>query len=350
MSAESIVKGKVGWRAPSNLAIIKYWGKHGRQLPRNPSISLTLEAAYTEMTIHYGARVGDQIVSAFTFEGRDHSGFCSKIERYLLSVSEELPWLREVSLEISSTNSFPHSSGIASSASSMAALALCLCDIQQHVLAPYETDEVFYQHASHLARLASGSASRSVYPHLAMWGQHLDVPGSNDLYAIPYQEVDPVFATYHDDICIVSDRKKAVSSTAGHQLMEDNPYAAARYEQATDRLTALLDILRKGDVPAFGQLAEDEAMALHGMMMCSDPSYLLIEPQTVEMIQRIRAYRDSSGVPIYFSLDAGPNIHLLYPHAVHEVVAAFIDDDLRPLCVDGRIIKDSVGQGPKRLF
>lgn len=350
MSLYHIDQGRVAWRSPSNIAIVKYWGKHGRQLPRNASISLTLSAAHTDMYIDYGPRVVGRMVEDFQFAGTAKPAFADKIELFCNRITDRFGWLDKVSLSISSNNSFPHSSGIASSASSMSALALCLVEIDRKINdVPFSLDDLeTLCLISDTARLGSGSACRSVYPQLAIWGHHDDLPTS-DVHALPLEHVHDVFGTYHDDICIISDREKSVSSTAGHQLMVDNPYAAARYQQAQDRVSALADILRRGDVVAFGELAEAEALSLHGMMMCSAPPYLLIEPGTVEMIRAIHAYRSQSGVPVYFSLDAGPNIHLLYPTEVADVVASWRDEVLRPMCIDGRIIQDQVGSGPQRL-
>jgi diphosphomevalonate decarboxylase len=350
MLKETSIKGKIAWRSPSNLAIVKYWGKYGRQLPRNASISLTLSAAYTDMKMEYEVNLEQSELEVdFMFEGKPQLQFAQKIKAFLLSIKDELPFLNHAFLKIESSNSFPHSSGIASSASSMSALALCICSIHRSHFEEGMTDTEFYMRASHFARLGSGSASRSVYPFMAAWGEHPDIDASSNEYAVAYDKIAPVFKTFHDDILIVSAREKSVSSTAGHQLMEGNPYAAARYEQANQRMSILLDALEKGDVLAFGKIAEDEAMTLHGMMMCSEPSYMLMEANTIEMIRRIQSYRNETGVPVFFSLDAGPNIHLLYPDEVAPMVDLLIKDQLKELCIDGRVIKDQVGTGPNLL-
>ena len=350
MAKENSFEGKVAWRSPSNLAIIKYWGKYGRQLPRNASISLTLSAAFTDMKMAY--QIDDdrtELEIDFTFEGQAKPQFERKIKTFLQSIQDELPFLAKSYFKIDSSNSFPHSSGIASSASSMSALALCLCSIERAHFNPDMSETTFFNRASHFARLGSGSASRSVYPFMAAWGEHPEIEDASNQYAVLYDKIAPVFKTFHDDILIVSAREKSVSSTAGHQLMEGNPYATARYAQANNRMSDLLVALEKGDVLAFGKIAEDEAMTLHGMMMCSEPSYMLVEANTIEMIRRIQSYRNETGVPVFFSLDAGPNIHLLYPDEVAPMVDLFIKDQLKELCIDGRIIQDQVGSGPERL-
>ncbi len=340
--------GKIQWRSPSNIALIKYWGKHGVQLPRNPSISFTLDAAHTETILEYTPKVGNHpgIDLEFYFEGKQNDLFKDKIQKYLESLSETFPFLDQLKLKINSHNSFPHSSGIASSASSMSALALCLCSLEHQLFGTLEEDEAFKQKASFLSRLGSGSACRSVYATLGLWGTTESIPKSSDLYAIPYHNtVADVFKTFHDDILIVSKGEKAVSSRAGHALMEGNIYADNRYQQARNRLRNLLDAMEAGDLERFGQICENEALTLHALMMTSSPSYILMRPNTLLIIEKIREYRKATGHPLYFSLDAGPNLHLLYPDSYHATIQNFIQTELKPFCENGQIIEDKVGKG-----
>lgn len=340
-------KGSVTWQSPSNIAIVKYWGKHGRQLPRNASISFTLSEAHTNTSVSFESKEDKGIDIDFLFEGVRNEAFQKKIEKFLTAILDEMPWLEDYKLSISSSNSFPHSSGIASSASAMSALVMCLCDIEKII--GFTTTSSLLERASYFSRLGSGSASRSVFSTAAMWGHHPDIANSSDLFAIGLQDIHPIFQDFHDDIMIISSDEKSVSSTAGHKLMEGNPYATARYQQANDRLVQLKEILSIGDVSAFGKILEDEAMSLHALMMCSDPSYVLIKPNTLVAIDAIRSFREEQNIPVYFTLDAGPNIHLMYPDDVASEVAAWRDMVLRPLCVDGRIILDKVGNGPIKL-
>ena len=340
-------KGSVGWRCPSNIAIVKYWGKYGRQLPRNASLSLTLSNAYTDTYIDFSPGREGKLSLSFLFEGRINVAFEQKIKKFLDSVTDFYPMLNQLHLDIRSSNSFPHSSGIASSASAMSAIAMCICEIESKIYDLSESDTL--HKASYLSRLGSGSASRSVIPVVGVWGEHNDIADSSNLYAVGVEEINNVFKTFHDDILIVSAEEKSVSSTAGHALMENNVYAEARYNQANLRVSELYKIMKTGDVDAFGKLAEDEAMTLHALMMCSDPSYVLMEPGTLDIIREIRSFRNETGTPIYFTLDAGPNIHMLYPHEVADKAANFINDKLMPYTANGRVIKDQVGNGPKKL-
>jgi diphosphomevalonate decarboxylase len=131
----------------------------------------------------------------------------------------------------------------------------------------------------------------------------------------------------------------------GHGLMDNNPYAKPRYAQANSRMDILLKALKAGDVETFGQIAEDEALTLHALMMTSSPSFTLLKPNTLKMIEILRGYRESTKTPVFFSLDAGPNLHLLYPHAFESHVKGLINNELKQLCENNQVIFDAVGRG-----
>lgn len=351
LNTADVQPGAIQWQSPSNLAIVKYWGKHGRQLPRNPSISFTLNNAVTQTRLEYAPRENfDErpIDLEFYFHEEKNEQFAARIEKFLGSIVDIFPFLKQLKLTIRSGNSFPHSAGIASSASSMSALALALCSLEDDLFGTLDSDAAFDRKASYVARLGSGSACRSIYGGLAAWGEHGEIEGSSDEYAIPV-EVHDVFKNFHDDILIVGAGEKSVSSSAGHGLMDGNPYAEVRYQQARRRMHFLLGALRGGDVEAVGKILEDEALTLHALMMSSNPSYLLMRPHTISMIEILRLYRRDTGNPIYFSLDAGPNLHLLYPESVMHEVRPFIEQELVPLCEDGKWMGDWVGEGPEQF-
>ena len=349
--SDEVRPGAIRWRSPSNIALVKYWGKHGRQLPRNASVSLTLDGAATDTTLHYAPRLysdGQPIDLELSFEGKKEESFARKTREFFASLLEVYPYLRQLSFRVETSNSFPHSAGIASSASGMSALALCLVSLEERLFEPLPDRGAFLRKASYLARLGSGSACRSVYPRAAVWGKTEAVRGSSDDFAVP-ADLSDTFATYHDDILLVSRSPKAVSSRAGHGLMEGNPYAAARYQQADRRMAEMAGILRGSDTEKFGQILESEALTLHALMMSSTPSYTLLEPNTLEVINRIHDFRRETGTPVYFTLDAGPNIHLLYPDSVAETTKHFIRERLLPYCDEGRYLADRVGNGPQQL-
>ena len=344
---------KTGWQSPSNIALVKYWGKHGRQLPNNPSVSFTLSTAATRTFIEWqNYNKFGRVELSFTLEGNENQAFAARIEKFLDSLIDDyFPFLREVTLKIDSSNSFPHSSGIASSASGMSALALCLCEIEQLIKGEKADQDTFMTKASIISRLGSGSACRSICPEMGLWGYHPDIPNSSDEFAIGVgADIDPIFKTFHDDILIVSAKEKSVSSTAGHNLMVGNPYAEARYKQANDRIITLLIALKEGDLDTFGKITEDEALTLHALMMCSDPSYMLMEEGSLAIIKKVKAFRADTNIPAYFTLDAGPNVHLLYPHEYELEVKSFITNELKQYCHEGKVIHDYVGQGAQKIM
>ena len=327
-------------KSPSNIAIIKYWGKHGKQLPNNPSLSFTLSRCYTETEIKC-EYCGDSVLD-FYFEGKENAIFRDKINKFLVDNKQYFGFLDGMHLEISSNNSFPHSSGIASSASSMSALMMCLLEIEKTV--NHDDTSIDLNKASFLSRLASGSASRSVYPVMALWGETPSVIGSSDEFAVSVENmVAPIFKTYHDSILIVSSKEKSISSRFGHSLMDNHPCAASRYEKARHNTEMLIHALQQGDIDTFIEIAESEALQLHELMHTSNPPFDLMMPETMKIIEAVRHYRTCCNIPLCFTLDAGPNVHLLYPDSVADDVVDFIKKDLVKYCVDNKWIDDIVG-------
>jgi diphosphomevalonate decarboxylase len=183
-----------------------------------------------------------------------------------------------------------------------------------------------------------------------VWGATPHVPGSSDEFAVPAGDaLHEMFRDFHDDILIVSREEKSVSSRAGHALMEGNPFAEPRYAQARARLGVLLEAMKTGDLATFGKIVEDEALTLHALMMCSNPSYTLMRPDSLAIIEKVRQYRADTGHPVYFTLDAGPNVHLLYPGDIVHEVRKFIEDHLAEHCEDGYVQQDWVGEGPEEM-
>ena len=346
-------QGLVGWRSPSNIALVKYWGKRGKQLPQNPSISFTLSECRSETIISF--EKADSFGFRFFFEGQENPAFGAKIEKFLHENEAFFPFINQLHLTVESRNTFPHSSGIASSASSMSAFVMGLLDIESKLVGPSTLRQAqgsgTLTKASYFARLASGSASRSVYPKMALWGATDCYKGSSDEYAVPLEnDIHPIFKTFRDSILIVSGETKSVSSRAGHGLMEGNPYATARYAQANENIKNLLTALKSGDLDTFITITESEALQLHALMMCSNPSYILMKPNTLNLINEIREFREEIKIPLCFTLDAGPNVHLLYPENEAEKVEVFIKDMLETYCNQGRWIADRVGDGPQKLL
>ena len=343
------------WQAPSNIAMVKYWGKHGNQLPKNPSLSITLRQAFTETKFRAETRDSNDrsatgISLEYFFEGERVAGFENRVQVFLEKLLHEMPFLPEYHFSVESSNTFPHSTGIASSASSMAALALCLAELEQsHTGRKTDKDE-FFRRASYLARLGSGSASRSVYGGWVSWGASEALPGTSDEYASPLQSVvHPIFQQPRVAILVVSSTKKTVSSSLGHKLMDEHPFSGARYLQAHNNLSQLLVAMSAGNFEEFANIVENEALTLHSLLMTSSPDGMLIKPASLQVIQEVRQFRKTTGIPVCFTMDAGPNVLLIYPEQYRNEVMTLINDQLVQLCENGRWLDDGMGPGPLKI-
>lgn len=342
--------GKIEWSAPSNIALVKYWGKLPGQLPANPNLSMTLSRSVTRTILSWEVKSKPGLEWSFLFEGREAPAFHPKISAFLESVKTYLPFLDHLKIRIDSENTFPHSSGIASSASSMMALACCLVGAGEILTDKKPDDHSFRNFVSFLARIGSGSASRSVWPGFAEWGYLEEIENSSNEYAVPLNHMtDPWFQGLRDAILIVRSGKKTVSSTTGHGLMNAHPYASARYIRAKMNMLQLIEALKKKDPAVFTRVVENEALDLHGLMLSSDPGFYLLEPGTLEIIKRIKRFRGETGIFSAFTLDAGPNVHLLYHSENRNEMEGFINEALEPLCEEGKIIWDKRGDGPIRF-
>jgi diphosphomevalonate decarboxylase len=111
----------------------------------------------------------------------------------------------------------------------------------------------------------------------------------------------------------------------------------------------MLQALKSGDIEKFGRITEAEALMLHALMMTSSPSFVLMEPSSLEIIKKVQNFRKETSIPLYFTLDAGPNVHLLYPHSVEEKVNQFISAELSQHCDQNQVIRDFVGKGLEKL-
>jgi len=348
--AISIHEGSFQWSAPSNIALVKYWGKKDKQIPANPSISFTLNNCKTITKMGFAKKENDGNFSFdLLFEGKPKEDFKPKIQKFFERIFDYCPYLTAFHFTIDTENTFPHSSGIASSASGMAALAMNVMSLERE-LNPSMNDEYFYKKASFLSRLGSGSACRSVKGEVVVWGNHAEISGSSDLFGVEFpSNVHENFKSYQDTILLVDKGEKQVSSTVGHDLMFGHPFAEQRFEQAHENLSKMKTVLENGDVENFIKIVESEALTLHAMMMTSMPYFILMKPNTLEIINKIWKFRNETQIPVCFTLDAGANVHVLYPQNVKEKVLQFIKSELVGYCQNGQYICDEIGIGAQSI-
>ncbi len=289
------MNGKATARAGANIAFVKYWGHRGAglNLALNSSISLTLDTATTTTTVEFAEVYnGDTLV----LNGAPAGGSAA------LRASAHLDRLRglagvEMCARVVSENSFPTGTGIASSASGFAALTLAGAAALGLELAPAEL--------SRLARLASGSACRSVPGGFVEWHA-----GSSDADSYATSIAAPEHWPLVDIVAVVSAQAKAVSSEEGHALAPTSPLLAARLAATPSALAACRAAIAARDLAALGEVAEADALSLHAVAMTSRPAALYWMPGTVALLHAVRAWR-AEGTPAYFTIDAGPNVHIL---------------------------------------
>jgi diphosphomevalonate decarboxylase len=355
----SIEAASFSWSAPSNIALVKYWGKkeNGDQIPANPSISFTLKNCKTITSVAISSKAEkdtstNSVQRDFSFdllfEGKPKEDFKPKIQKFFERIYKYCPYLKEYHFTIDTQNTFPHSSGIASSASGMAALAMNIMSLEK-ALKPEISEAYFYAKASFLARLGSGSACRSIIGNVVAWGKNETIKNSSDLFGVAFDNIHSNFHNFQDTILLVDKGEKQVSSTVGHNLMHNHPFAEQRFEQAHHNIAKIVTLLETGNVTEFMSLVESEALTLHAMMMTSMPYFILMKPNTLEIINKIWKFRSETQTPVCFTLDAGANVHVLYPENVKEKVVQFIQHELVGYCQNGQYICDEIGNGAQDL-
>ncbi|WP_153399300.1 diphosphomevalonate/mevalonate 3,5-bisphosphate decarboxylase family protein [Chryseobacterium vaccae] len=325
---------------PSNIALIKYWGKYENQIPANPSISYTLNHCKTNTSMEFQA--GEPFSVQTFLAGNEELKFAEKIEKYFRNIEQYLPWILKGKYIIRTENTFPHSSGIASSASGFGAIAKCLMKLDETFSGAFSEEESLKK-ASFLARLGSGSACRSLYNGLVVWGTSDEVNGSSDLFAVKYPDSDihDTFKNFNDWVLLIHEGQKSVSSTVGHGLMKTNPYAERRFQEARENFVPMKEILKSGNMEQFIKLVEHEALTLHAMMMMSDPAFILMKTGTLEVINKIWDFRRETGLHLFFTLDAGANVHLLFPNdGSEEKIKIFIEEELLQHTQKNGVVKD----------
>jgi diphosphomevalonate decarboxylase len=337
----------VAWQSPSNIAFVKYWGKKKGQLPITPSLSMTLRQSFTRTSVE--ASLGGHKRGLLAVNGDPGHPFLLKLNKLYEWLAEEIPVLGLLSMSVTTNNSFPHSTGIASSASGLSAFTLCLLDLAGKIINMADSANELLHAASYASRMGSGSACRSLYGGYTVWGETKLQPGASDEYAVPVETpVHPAMLALKDAILVISSEPKSLPSTMGHKAMDHHPFLNGRIGQVDQNLAEVLSALEENDFDKLATVAELEALTLHALIMSASPGTLLMKPSTVTAIEMVRNAREK-GLPVFFTLDAGANVHVLYPAAESAAVEMFIRDELKPLCENNRVIYDGCGGGPVKL-
>jgi diphosphomevalonate decarboxylase len=314
--------------AHPNIAFIKYWGNRDSslRLPSNGSISMNLDGLFTRTTVSFT----DQVADSLAINGSSVTGpGLARIVTFL-DVVREMAGIQQYAAVVSENN-FPSGVGIASSASAFAALALAAA-----AAAGLQFSEA---QLSSLARRGSGSASRSVPGGFVEWLAQ-DEHGDSHAFSI----APPGHWDLVDCIAIVSTGHKKTGSTEGHALADTSPLQAARLGDTPRRLNLCRYAILACDMEALAAVIELDSDMMHAVMMTSNPPLHYWQPASLGVMQEVRQWR-LTGLPAAYTVDAGPNVHVICPAAHAETV----EKRLRALPGVGDVLKAGVGS-PARLL
>ncbi len=281
--------------ACSNVPFVKYWGNRddALRLPANPSLSMNLGDLVTTTTVAFDERLGrDEVL----IDGQPAAGPAWTRVSAHLDLIRQRAGLR-IAARAASRNNFLAGAGLASSASGFAALTVAACAAARLDLTEAEL--------STLARRGSGSACRSVPGGYTEW-----VMGQGDATSLARSVAPPEHWDLRDVVVVVSREHKTVSSINGHTLAASSPLHAARVRLVPGLLAACKRALLARDLETMGTFVEQDAMMMHAVMMTSRPALFYWTPATLEVIRAVPSWRVGR-LPVYFTIDAGPNVHLI---------------------------------------
>lgn len=282
-------------KAPANIAFIKYWGKKEEKLrlPVNNSLSMNLSNVFTITTVEFSSSLKEDRIEMeggkLGEEGKQR--IIAHLDRIRARAGIK------VSAKVKTKNNFPQGVGVASSASGFAALTLAATAAAGLRLSSQEL--------SVLARQGSGSACRSIPDGFVEWKAGNSSPSS-----FAYSLFPPHYWEIRDIIAIIGEAPKKVSSSEGHTLAESSPFYKARVKGMKTKIKMAKKALKEKDFRKFGEILEEEAINMHAVMMTSSPPLFYWLPKTVEVILAVWDWREE-GLPVYFTIDAGPNVHLI---------------------------------------
>ena len=280
-----------------NIALIKYWGNRDQRLrlPSNGSISFNLEGLFTRTRVTFDTRLAGDVL---TLNNKKITG--QGLQR-VQTMLNEVRGMADINLyaEIQSENNFPVSAGIASSASAFAALAMAASSAAGLSLSEAEL--------SRLARHGSGSACRSIPGGFVEWQA-----GREDEDSFAFSIAAPEHWKLIDCIAIISSEQKTTGSSEGHALADSSPLQAARVEDAPRRLELCRRAILERDFPSLADVVELDSNLMHSVMMTSRPALFYYQPATFTIMEAVRGWRHG-GLPACYTIDAGPNVHVICP-------------------------------------
>lgn len=282
-------------RAYTNIALIKYWGKadEALKLPKNNSISLTLDSFYTDTHVQFDSRF---TADTLTIDGQDQNGAALKKAKIILDLVREIAQV-DYNAKITSLNYVPTAAGLASSASGLAALAGAASNALELNLS--DTD------LSRLARRGSGSASRSIFGGFVEWEKgHSDVTSVAKPLDDANWDIGMLFI-------ILDSRQKAVSSSEGmSRTVATSVFYPAWLETIELDLADMRQAIKDQSIQQVGEIAERNALKMHGTNLGANPPFTYWSAESLRAMEHVRQLRQE-GHNVYFTMDAGPNVKLI---------------------------------------
>ena len=290
--------------AHPNIAFIKYWGNRDQalRLPSSSSISMNLAGLYTQTCITFDPHLK---ADTLTLNGAAAAGKALARMASFLDLVRGLAG-RSVYARVQSENNFPTGAGIASSAAAFAALSLAA----SHAIGLHLDEAAL----SRLARRGSGSACRSIPAGFVEWQMGT---GDADSYAVSI--APPEHWDLADCIAVLSSEHKPTGSTEGHALAGTSLFQTARVADAPRRLSICREAILKCDFAAFAEIVELDSNLMHAVMMTSRPPLFYWQAATLTVMQATREAR-THGLPVCYTIDAGPNVHVICEQAAAEAV------------------------------
>lgn len=283
-------------KAHSNIALIKYWGKENEEfiIPKNSSLSLTLDALYTETEVSFIEDENDGDIFYLDSKLQDE-GQHKKLSKYI-DIFRQLSGVKK-SVLVKSFNHVPTAAGLASSASGFAALAMGLNKLFN---LNYSQEEV-----SKLARRGSGSASRSIFGGFVEW-----VKGDNNDNSFSRKIDDAEWDIAMIILVLKTDKKEISSRVAMKQTIETSPLYEANVKSSEKDLINIKQAIKNHDFSTIGKIAEHNAMKMHATMLSSNLPIIYFKEDSIRAIEKIKSMR-TNDYDIYYTMDAGPNVKIL---------------------------------------
>jgi diphosphomevalonate decarboxylase len=322
---------KASAKSPANIAFIKYWGKADpkTRVPQNNSISMCLSNLYSLCTAEFSDKFKKDEIKFI-----DEKTVLPKELGRIAKVLDRVRELAAVNLRarVVTQNNFPKATGIASSASGLSAVTLAACRALGLKIKGKEL--------SKLARLASGTASRSIPDGFVEWKKGTDESNSYSMQIFP-----PHHWAIGDVLAIVTYEMKKTSSTEGHKLADTSPFQKTRIAGMKTKIKAIKQAMKIKDFTAFGQILEQDSLEMHAICLTSTPSILYWSPVTMAIMRQIQEWRSQKKLESYFTIDAGPTVHIICQQKDEKKLAA----KLKNIKGIERIVINHPGMGTRQI-